>query len=265
MKLYKILDGENAYSIGILLYYEKAKSCIIELEEGLDEWTAPLLLTSYVKKGIFTIPRDVSRLWVRERVIPSDRQNIGAILAYHRLKSYDEMALLELADGKCAQDSLYIQKTDTLPKYVAIRQQKNLVECFPTDGGYILCFFADGTAKRVDIEKLNGVEGMEKPAQNRQLFLSGRIGPGGYAMTFDDAYDVAATDLYRAGETLPLRLEDLIAFIDRGTCDTGESCEELNCSRQNISYLIKQGSLKPIKEEVNGNLFLKSDILKTRW
>ena len=132
MKVFKILDVENSLFIGVLLYYEKSGACVIELQESLDEWTAPLLFASYVKKGIFTIPRDISRLWIRERIIPSDRQNIGSILANHKLETYDEMALLE-------------------------------------------------------------------------------------------------------------------------------------CTRQNLVYRIKQGSLKPIKEEVKGNLFLKSEVLKIRW
>ena len=50
MKIFQIIDEENALLAGILLYYEKAKTCIIELPEYLDEWTAPLLFASYVKK-----------------------------------------------------------------------------------------------------------------------------------------------------------------------------------------------------------------------
>ena len=96
MKIFEINDEADNLFIGNLLYYEKEKTFIIELSDELDEWTAPLLLTSFVKKGIYTIPRDISFLWVQERVIPSGRQNIGSILTHHKLKSYDEMKLLEL-------------------------------------------------------------------------------------------------------------------------------------------------------------------------
>ena len=47
MKIFQIIDEENALLAGILLYYEKAKTCIIELPEYLDEWTAPLLSSVY--------------------------------------------------------------------------------------------------------------------------------------------------------------------------------------------------------------------------
>ena len=46
------------------------------------------------------------------------------------------------------------------------------------------------------------------------------------------------------------------------TLDTSQSCELLECSRQNLSYLIKQGQLQPIREEVKGSLFRKGDILR---
>ena len=96
MKCFDIFDTENGFSVGTLLYYEREKVFIIELVSGLDEWTAPLLFTAYVKRGILTVQRDMSLAWVRERVIPSNRQNINMILKTHRLKEYDEIKILEI-------------------------------------------------------------------------------------------------------------------------------------------------------------------------
>ena len=115
MKNYEIYDYENKLHIGILLYYEKSKTFIIELSEDLDEWTAPLLFSGYVKQRKYTIPRDISLLWVRERIVPNTRQNIDSILNTHHLKEYDEMKILEIANGKCAQDSLMIRNIVELP------------------------------------------------------------------------------------------------------------------------------------------------------
>lgn len=50
MKIYEIMDSENNLSIGVLQYFEKERACVIELQEYLDEWNAPLLFTSFVKK-----------------------------------------------------------------------------------------------------------------------------------------------------------------------------------------------------------------------
>lgn len=39
MKIYEILDAANKLSIGVLLYYEKKKEFVIELQSKVDEWT----------------------------------------------------------------------------------------------------------------------------------------------------------------------------------------------------------------------------------
>ena len=53
MKIFKIIDEENDLLSGVLLYYEKSRTAIIELPEYLDEWNAPLLFTGYIKKKMF--------------------------------------------------------------------------------------------------------------------------------------------------------------------------------------------------------------------
>ncbi len=65
---------------------------------------------SLVRRGIYTVPKDIALLWVRESVIPSGRQNIGSILKNAKLKQYNEMALLALSKGKCSQDNCYIEE-----------------------------------------------------------------------------------------------------------------------------------------------------------
>ena len=104
----------------------------IELADRLDEWEAPLLFQGLVKKGIYTVPGAISALWVRERVIPSGRQNIGSILKNAKLKEHNEMALLELSKGKCSQDSCYIEEItgEELPEDIKKRTHKNISECF---------------------------------------------------------------------------------------------------------------------------------------
>ena len=143
MKIYEIYDEENDMSLGILMYYEKSKGYVIELQSYLDEWSAPLLFSKYVKENIYTIPSDVSFLWVKERVIPSGRQNINDILKLHNLKEYDEMKFLEIAEGRCSQDSICIKKLERLPGYVEQRMEKNIVECVTSDDKKLLCIFAD--------------------------------------------------------------------------------------------------------------------------
>ena len=265
MKIYEIFDDENKISIGVLLYYEKQRSFIIELQDNLDEWSAPLLLTNFVKKGIYTIPKEISFMWVQERIIPSGRQNIGDILIRYKLKSYDEMKLLELSEGRCSQDNLFIRKIDELPDYVIARQKKTVVECLIRENNTILCFFADESVRKVDLSKIVEVEGVEKIIANEVLFQSGKVGTGGYSVVFNDSIDIPAAVLYESGVKIPIKLSDFIAFIRKNVYDTTESCYMLECSRQNISYLVKQQQLSPVKEEVKGNLYLKGDIINNQW
>ena len=148
MKIFEIIDEENKLLAGILLYYEKEGTCIIELPEYLDEWTAPLLFASYVKKKIYTIPRDISFLWVKERVIPSGRQNIKSILAQHHMESYDEMKFLEISAGRCSQDSLYIRKIDDLPEFVKKKTREKYYRMRFNRKSYDAVFFCERNNKK---------------------------------------------------------------------------------------------------------------------
>lgn len=71
------------------------------------------------------------RLWVKERVIPSDRQNIAKILVRARMKEYDEMRLMELSKAKSGQDSMYIRELDEIPLSLddfTCFAQKNIID-----------------------------------------------------------------------------------------------------------------------------------------
>jgi len=265
MRLYEIKDDENVRSVGTLIYYEKAGAFIIELQEYLDEWTAPLLFTKYVKDGIYTIPRDISFLWVRERIVPESRQNIGSILSRHRLKAYDEMKFLEISNGRCSQDSMYIKRIGEMPAYVSERVSKNLTDCIPLDDHILLCFFAEGTVKKVSLGKLTSVKDIDKLLRNEDLYLSCTIGPGGYSATFNDSIDIPASLLYTAAESIPFCASDFITFAQRGLTDTTESCGILECSRQNLDYMLSRNQLRPVKNDVKGNLYLKGDVISKRW
>lgn len=265
MRIYEIHDEEQNTSIGILLYYEKEKSFIVELQENLDEWTAPLLFTSYVKKGIFTIPRDASLLWVKERIIPSGRQNINDILKNHHLQEYDEMSFLDISHGRCSQDNLCVKRLASLPNYVIKRQQKNLTECTALSNKTILCFFADNTTRKIQLGSLPQTPDIAKVLKNDALFSSCKIGTGGYFITFNDSIDIPASILHKSGTKIPLALDDFFAFAKNSLLDTAQCCSTLDCSRQNLTYMIKKEQLTPVRNNVKGNLFSKGDVMKNMW
>ena len=259
MKYFDIFDSENGYSVGTLIYFEREKAFITELVSGLDEWSAPLLFASYVKRGILTIPRDVSLAWIRERIIPSNRQNINQILKNHKLKEYSEIKFLEISEGKCSQDSLIIKKTEVIPEYVKKRMQSNISDVLVSDDS-LLVFFKDDTLRKIPQEKLYKIDGAGKLQNNRLLLESGKAGAGGYYVTFNNSIDIPAAELYKTGIKLPLKKSDFINFVRKNILDTSEVCSMLECSRQNLNYLINKDLLKPIKENVKGNLYQKGDV-----
>lgn len=264
MKSYAIYDDELNKMIGTLLYYDIDNSYVIELVDDLDEWSAPLLFTNFVKRNIYTIPRDISYIWVKERIIPSGRQNINSILNTHKLREYNEFKMLELSLGRCSQDNLYIKKIDSLPEYVIKRMERNLSEVLIIDNG-LICFYNDGRINKIKLSDLNEFDDIEKLKNNKLLFESGVISPGGYAVTFNNSIDIPAYMLYELGIIIPLSKNDFITFVNKNVLDTTDATELLKCSRQNIAYLNNQEELRPLKKEVRGNLYLKGDLIRTKW
>ena len=100
MKIFAIKTDENEKTLAYLLYYEKEKSFYIELPDKADPWETPLILSSFAKKNITTVNSYWSKIWVQQRIVPSDRQNLGQILKENNLTEYDEFELLMLSGGR---------------------------------------------------------------------------------------------------------------------------------------------------------------------
>ena len=77
----------KAKNLAYLIYYEKEKTFYIEIPDDADEWETPLILSSYLKKGEKTINSYHSRMWVQQRIVPTDRQNLGQILKENNLEN----------------------------------------------------------------------------------------------------------------------------------------------------------------------------------
>ena len=266
MKSYAIYDEElDRRLIGCLFYYKKSQSFIIELNEELDEWEAPLLFQRLVREKKYTVPREFSLMWVKERVIPSGRQNIGSILRNHKLKNYSEMALLRLSRGRCSQDNCYIEEIEleNIPDYVKERMRKNVCECFPTEDNQLVCLFYDDVVKKIELMKLvKQYKELSYVLKNRELLDSVSVGCGGYSIVFDDSIEIQVSDLRRVGQTIPLTAGDFYNFVCRNVIDTTKTCDMLQCSRQNLSYLVKEKKITPIICGTKENLYLKGGVEK---
>lgn len=270
MKIFAIRDAadDKKKDLAYLLYYELDKRFYIELPEDADPWETPLLLASFLNKGERTVNSYWSRLWVQQRIVPPDRQNIGQILRDNGLKTYDEYALLMLASGRCEQDDYYLVPIDesALPERIVRRFRTKVEDVVPLADCTLLVFFRDGAIRRCELkEYFEKREQFSILAKRPHYFARVQIQTGGYGIQWDENLSIPDSVLYQMGKRVPLTAEDFRAFAAERIVNAAEAAEILDCSRQYINELVKTGKLHPIKTSGKNTLFLKSEVLKRNW
>lgn len=270
MKIFAIRDESATKQIDLayLLYYELEKRFYIELQEDADPWETPMILSSFVKKGETTVNSYWSKMWVQQRIVPTDRQNLGQVLKDNHLKEYDEFDLLMLAMGRCAQDDYYLVPIDEmqLPKQIQKRFSKRIEDIVPLEDYCLLVFFRDGTVKKCSLkEHFEKTKAFQILLKKEEFFFSVNLQPGGYGVEWDINLSINNSMLYKIGKKVPLSASDFRNFVVHRVVNVAEAAEILGCTRQNIEYLTKNGKLHPIKSSEKNTLYLKSEILKRNW
>lgn len=262
MRVFAIRDDEIAgKDLGYLLYYEGSKAFYIELPEEADEWETPMILSSFVRRGEHSVNAYWSMVWVRQRIVPQDRQNLGQILKDNGLDAYDELQLLLLGHGRCAQDNVYITEVEDIPVSMKARWQYKIEDAVPLADQCLLVFFRDGSARRISIETMTQDKPEFAPVlSHERIFNNVMIQPDGYGVAWSESCTIADHELYNSGETVPLTLYDMQRFVSHRIVNAAEAQEMLHCSRQNIADLVKRGKLHPIRTDGNNRLFMKTEI-----
>ena len=270
MKIFAIRDETDpaGQDLAYLLYYETAKQFYIELPEGADPWQTPMILSSFAQKGETGVNSYWSRLWVQQRIVPPDRQNIAQVLRDNGLKEYDEYALLMKAMGRCAQDDYYLVplNENDLPAKIARRAGKRVEEVVCISDRELLLAFRDGAVRKCDLsEYCSSHRGYEILLNQPEYMTLVKVQVGGHGIYWDENLSIPDHALYRMGRKVPLTLEDLRQFAVTQVIDAAEAAEILNCSRQYVSELVKTGKLHPIKASEKSTLFLRSEVQKRNW
>lgn len=270
MKIFAIRDeSANAQKdLAYLLYYEREQRFYIELLEETDPWEVPLLLDSFRRRGEMTINSYWSKLWVQQRIIPTDRQNISQILRDNQIEEYDEYKLLILAMGRCAQDDYYLVPIDNkdLPSEVKARYATKIEDVLPLNNFSVLVFFRDGLIKKCDLEKyFQKKTEFQILLKEPKYFAQVQMQTGGYGVSWDIGMNISDAELYAMGRKVPLTADDFQSFVQQRVINVSEAAEYLGCSRQNITDLTRRGKLHPIKATEKNTLYLKSEILKRNW
>lgn len=270
MRIFAIRDEEDLSrkNLAYLIYYEREKRFYIELPDDADPWETPLLLSSFLKRGEKTVNAYWSKQWVLQRIVPTDRQNLGQILKENALSEYDEFELLMLADGRCAQDSYYLVPVDEtiVAEQFATRYEKKIEDVIPLKDNTLLVFFRNGKVKRCRINDIVRERREFKPILlKNSIFENVAIQTGGHGVCWGENAEIMDETLYDAGIDVPLSMDDFISFVSNRVISTAEAAKILDCSRQNINDLVLRGKLHPIKTEQKSRYFLKSEIQQRLW
>ena len=269
MKIYAIRNDNYSEVASYLIYSRAEKQFVIEITKDADEWKTPLLISSFLKRNITTVDPFHSKEWVKQRIVPTDRQNLGQILRDNGLKEYDEYELLLLGNGRCAQDDHYIDEIifDELPADIQERMNKRIKGAVPICNGQYLVHLFDGSIKKCNISDIS--------KSNKRLESMFRLYPSemdnarpltdGYGFGWGDDLCILYPVLYREGTDLPINYSELTSAIQNSLVSSAEAGDILDCSRQYINELVRKGRLKPIKFSGKNPLFLKSDVINIRY
>lgn len=254
MRIFAIRNEEREASgdLAYLLYYEKTKRFYIEILEKVTGEEAPLLLSSFVKRGEYSVGPQWSRVWVQQRIKRSQNQ-----------KEYDEMKLLWKAKGRCPQDSCYMVEItrEPIPGVLLERKKHRVADVLVLKDGECLVFFHDGSTVKLDMYQYGkDRHEFQDVLFDEEMFQMVTVQPDGYGIEWDDTMMISYQELRECGEKIDVSLEAFLTFAKSNLISTAEVTQMLSCSRQNVDDLVKRNKLTPVKQMPKSKLFLKTDV-----
>ena len=110
-KRFLITDSANI-EYGTLTYETDTRTWHIEINAERTWADTPLSLAIYIKNGKYSLDKQQSLAWVRDRLLPPNRQNIYQVLLALDLPEYDEYELLNITCGNSPNDNLFLVKLE---------------------------------------------------------------------------------------------------------------------------------------------------------
>lgn len=266
MKILALRDSNDItnQNLAYIIYYELEKRFYIEIADEVSKKQLPISLFIYMQDDKRSLNSLQSYEWLKQRIIPSERQNIVSILRDLHLNEYDEYRILTFNEGRCSQDDCYLVliNQDDLPDYI-VNRFSNLIEYFiHLNDSKLLVFFKNGRIKRCDLKNIIKDDRFSSLINDYSRYEDLKLQAGGHGISFDDNLIIESSILYQKGFDLRITSNELYDVFKKLLISTNEACEILDCSRQNISDLVKRNKLIPFKQTNKDTLFLISDILQ---
>ena len=101
-------DDESRYAV--LHYDTDTDKYSMDIPENAVFGSLPAIPWELHKMGKTFTDDHWARRWVKERIIPPDRQNIGYILRKIGVSHYTEFAILEYLGGHSCMDDFYLKE-----------------------------------------------------------------------------------------------------------------------------------------------------------
>ena len=108
----------NSRKFEIRNHYGELQGILVAIDKNtfeivLDQQDTNRLDIAFIQwknRGFHKVPKDLSKSWVEERVIPPTRQGIEEVLKDFRITEYNLLDMLLATDGRCQLDNSYVQE-----------------------------------------------------------------------------------------------------------------------------------------------------------
>lgn len=108
---FQIVDSSKRRAVPCAILVCDSKDDVrIEISESATANDVPAFFIPFLEKGERLICGDLALRWLRERIVPPGRQNLGEVLKAAGLNEYDEIELLRAGRGKSSHDSFLVHE-----------------------------------------------------------------------------------------------------------------------------------------------------------
>ncbi len=109
LRRFRIVNGSSD-KYAVLEYDTETEEYTLHIPKDVPATALPAIPAAMQSLGMVDVGHEKTLIFVRERVVPPDRQNIGTIMREIGMKYYDEFPLLMWNMGRSARDDFWLEE-----------------------------------------------------------------------------------------------------------------------------------------------------------